>query len=165
MALLLQSIVLCITFTFLILVPQFKNPLSQILSYPPAIRQRVESLSQYQNSLPQTRQKSLAKKIIGTLLAVFLLAALAWFSGKTTFGPAFLHVFLLFLAVNLYDLVILDLLVFRHSKKVVIPGTEDMTAAYKNPLHHIQGALKGIAIGTLVALLAAGLVALLSVFP
>ena len=43
---------------------------------------------------------------------------------------------------------------------VIIKGTEDLTAEYKNPVHHIKGAIKGIGIGTLAALMAGGLVAL-----
>ncbi|MFT3983445.1 MAG: hypothetical protein QM697_06035 [Lachnospiraceae bacterium] len=161
MALFIQCIILCIIFTLLILIPQFKNPLSQITSYPPAIRERVESLPQYKNSLSQTKKKSIVRKITGTLVAVIILALLAYYSGKTTFISAFIHVFLLFFAVNMYDLIVLDLLVFPNSKKVIIPGTEDMTVAYKNPKHHIIGAFKGILIGIAAALLAAGFVVLI----
>jgi hypothetical protein len=87
-----------------------------------------------------------------------LLAAIAYFSGKRTFETAFFHVFVLFLVVNLYDLIVLDLIIFCHSKKLMISGTEDMKAEYRNPIHHIIGALKGCAIGTVVAFLAASLV-------
>ncbi|NMS91943.1 hypothetical protein HGQ85_18660 [Clostridioides difficile] len=75
-----------------------------------------------------------------------------------TFVTAFFHVFILFLSVNLYDLIIFDLIIFCHSKKLMIPGTEDMTTEYKNQMHHIIGALKGCAIGTVVSLVSASLV-------
>lgn len=160
MALVIQCIVLCIIFASLILPPQFKDPVSQILSYPPAIRERVASLPQYKDRLQVTKRKNLARKIIGTLISVFILAALAYFSGKTTFGAAYIHVFILFLVVNMLDLLLFDFVIFAHSKKVIIPGTEDMTEEYKNPLHHIKGAFKGVIIGALAALLAASLVTL-----
>lgn len=73
-----------------------------------------------------TKKKNIARKIIGTLVAVVALAFLAFFSGKTTFIQAFVHIFVLFFVVNMYDLFIFDIIVFAHSKKVVIPGTEDM---------------------------------------
>jgi len=41
MVLFIQCIVLCVVFTLAILSPQFKNPLSQITAYPPAIRDSV----------------------------------------------------------------------------------------------------------------------------
>jgi len=161
MVLLIQCVILCIIFTLLILPPLFKNPLSQILSYPPAIRKRVESLPQYKNILPQTKKKNLLRKIIGTLIGVILLAVVSLFSGKTTFVAAFVHVFILFFAVNIYDLIVLDVIIFTRNKKLRIPGTEDMVAVYKNPVFHIQGALKGLFIGTFAAGIAASMVALM----
>lgn len=159
-----QCILLCTVFTFLILPPLFKNPLSQINSYPAAIRQRVESLPQYADILVATKKRNVARKILGMLIAVILLAFVAFFCGKTSFGPAFVHVFVLFFVVNIYDLIVLDLIVFPNSKKVVIPGTEDMVAAYKNPIHHIQGACKGVVIGAIAAALAGGIVEIINFF-
>jgi hypothetical protein len=156
--------VLCAIFTFLILPPQFRNPISQITSYPPDIRKRVESLPQYKDMLSVTKRKNVLRKIVGTVIAVFLLAGLAYLSGKTNFISAFFHVFILFSAVNLYDLIILDLIVFAHSKRVIIPGTEDMLRAYKKPIHHIKGACKGIIISAAAAVLAAGIVEVINLF-
>lgn len=162
--LLIQCIVMCTIFTFLILPPQFKNPISQIMSYPPEIRKRVESLPQYKDILSVTKSKNVLRKTVGTVIAIFLLAGLAYLSGKTTFISAFQHVFILFFVVNLYDLIILDLIVFAHCKKVVIPGTEDMVEAYKNPIHHIKGAGKGTAISAIAATLAGSVVEVMSLF-
>ncbi len=162
MVLIIQCIIVCIVFTIFILPPQFKDPLSQILSYPPAIRERVASLQQYKDRLPTTKKRNLSRKIIGTVIGIFALAALAYFSGKTSFCAAFLHVFIVFFAVNMLDLLIFDFIIFAHSKKVVIPGTEDMVAEYRNPIHHIKGAFKGVVIGTLAAFVAASIVELVS---
>ena len=164
MLLFIQCIVLCVIFTFLILPPLFRNPLSQITSYPPAIRKRVESLPQYKDILAVTKKKNILQKIIGAVIAVFLLAGLAYFSGKTYFISAFMHVFILFSVVNLYDLIIFDFIVFAHCKKVVIPGTEDMVKEYKNPIHHIKSACKGTIISVVAAVLAAGIVEVINLF-
>ena len=69
-----------------------------------------------------------------------------------------MHVFILFSVVNLYDLIVFDLIIFAHCKKVVIPGTEDMVNEYKNPIHHIKSACKGIIISVVAAAFAAGIV-------
>lgn len=113
--------------------------------------------------LDAAKKKNIARKIIGTLIAIVAPAFLAFFSGKTTFIKAFAHVFILFFVVNMYDLVIFDLIIFAHNKKVVIPGTEDMIEEYKNPIHHIKGACKGIIIGSIAAVLAAGIVVIIDV--
>ncbi|OZV12819.1 hypothetical protein CIW83_07550 [Tissierella sp. P1] len=64
----------------------------------------------------------------------------------------------MFFAVNLYDLFVLDIGLFCHSKKTRISGTEDMDEAYRNPKHHIRGAIIGTFLGVVVALLSGGLI-------
>ena len=75
---------------------------------------------------------------------------MAYFSGATTTLEIFKHVFILFFFVNIYDLII-----FRNVKRFRIQGTEDMGKEYKNPKHHIFGAIVGTAIGIIVAGLSA----------
>ena len=66
--------------------------------------------------------------------------------------------FVLFLAVNIYDMLVLDWGVFCHSKKLRIPGTEDMEKEYKDYLFHFKCAALGTVIGLVVALLSGLLV-------
>ena len=155
MALFIQCLIFCAIFTFIILPAQYKNPLSQFASYPTAIRKRIEELPQYKGYIKQVERGHWQRKILAVLLLIILLAVIAYLSGCRSFGTAFFHVFILFLSVNLYDLIVLDLIIFCHSKKLMIPGTEDMTEEYRNPMHHIKGAIKGCAIGAVGALLSA----------
>ncbi|MFV0352034.1 MAG: hypothetical protein ACK5JF_06950 [Oscillospiraceae bacterium] len=160
MLLAIQCIVLCGLFTLIILPSLYKNPIGQIMSYPPKIRKRVESLPQYANTIQATKQKHLAAKIASVFIIAAVLALVAYLSGAQTFWSAFLHVFILFFSVNLYDMLVLDIGIFCHSKKLMIPGTEDMTAEYKSPLHHIWGAGVGTLLGVGVGLLSGGFVSL-----
>ncbi len=164
MILFIQCVILCILFTILILPAQYRNPLSQFASYPTAIKKRVYELPQYKDFIASVEHKNWKRKLLGTLLSAVLLAMLVYFSGKRTFEMAFFHVFVLFLVVNLYDLIVFDLIIFCHSKKLMIPGTEDMKAEYRNPMHHIIGALKGCAIGAAVALIAASIIFIIGLF-
>lgn len=50
-------------------------------------------------------------------------------------------------------MLVLDWGIFCHSKKLRIPGMEDMDKDYKDYLFHAQGAMKGILIGSIVAIL------------
>jgi hypothetical protein len=130
------------------------------MSYPPAIRKRVETLPEYQDTIRHDEKKQIFKKVLACFLLVAVLALVSYLSGAKTFLTAFTHTFILFSAVNLYDLIVLDIIVFCHSKWVIIKGTEDMMAEYKNPTHHIKGFVKGIGISVLVAGAAGGLVEL-----
>lgn len=160
MLLAIECIIACLLFTLMIIPSQIRNPVGHILSYPKSIRRRAESLPQYQDTIRQTENRRLSIKIASVIVLAILLAATAYFSGAADFWSAFRHVFIIFLSVNLYDVFILDLLFFCHSSKVIIPGTEDMVNEYRNPVHHIKGGFAGLAIGTFVSLLSAGLIAL-----
>lgn len=160
MILMAECFAACVIFTIVVLPAQYKNPMKYIMSYPPEIRQRAESLPQYENSIQNEEKEHKVRKICAVFICVAILAAVAYFSGAVNFGAAFVHVFCIFLAVNLYDMLVLDIGVFCHSKKLRIPGTEDMDKEYKNYLFHIKGACKGMAIGVALSLLAAGMVSI-----
>ncbi|GAA0180974.1 hypothetical protein SH2C18_35750 [Clostridium sediminicola] len=164
MVLFIESIVLCGLFTLMVLPPLYKNPLNCIMSYPTAIRQRVKSLPQYQSEIKKYETKHITAKLLFALVCIILMAAVAWFSGWRTSREAFINIFILFFIVNLYDLFILDIWLFCHNKKVIIPGTEDMLKEYKNPVHHIKGAVIGTLIGLIIATASSGIIGLFNSF-
>ena len=57
MILLIECIVLSILFTLMIIIPLYKNPIDQIMSYPKEIRSRVESLPQYKDIIKPKEKK------------------------------------------------------------------------------------------------------------
>jgi small-conductance mechanosensitive channel len=132
------------------------------MSYPKEIRERVENLPQYKDIIEAEEKRHLAIKLIAVLIFAIVLAVVAYYSGARNFTSSFFHVFIIFFVVNIYDLIVLDIGVFCHSKRTRIPGTEDMDKEYRNPWHHIRGAVIGTVIGTVVALLSGGIVYLIS---
>lgn len=164
MILLIECIIACIIFSFIILPSLYKNPLNHIMSYPKAIRERAESLPQYKENILNVEKRHLIIKIISILIFAILLAAVAYFSGAKTFTSVFVHVFIIFFTVNMYDLFVLDIGLFCHSNKTRIPGTEDMDKEYKNPWHHIRGAGIGIIIGSVVSLLSGSMIHFVTYF-
>lgn len=155
MILFIECIVFSILFSLMILIPLYKNPINQIMSYPPEIRKRVENLPQYKDSIKIKEKRHLSIKVISIFIFALILCVVAYLSGATTVEAIFKHVFILFFFVNIYDLFVMDLLIFRNVKKFRIPGTEDMEKEYKNPNHHIKGAAIGTIIGLIVATLSA----------
>ena len=163
MLLVIECMISCIIFAVIVLPKQYKDPVKYIMSYPPEIRKRVESLPEYKNSIKRTEKKHILKKLIAVFVCVTLLSAVAYFSGAKTFQAAFLHVFILFLAIDLFDVIVLDIGVFCHSKKLRIAGTEDMDKEYKNYLFHVKGGIKGIILGVVVSLLSACIIYIVSI--
>lgn len=155
----IQSVILCALFTFAV-VKGMKDPIKGIMSFPPAIRQRVESLPQYQGTIHQEKKAHMGKKFLSIPIFAVILAGACWLGGARTFADSLLYGFGLFLVVNLWDLVVLDWLWFCRSPKVRIPGTEDMDKEYRDPWFHLRGFFIGIGIGATVSLLSAGIVVL-----
>lgn len=158
MALIIQCIICCLLFTIAILPAQYKDPVNMIMSYPPEIIKRVEQLPQYKGTIKQREKSHISKKIVAIILFVIVLAVVAYFSGCRDFISTFWHVFLLFFVVNIYDLVVLDWGIFCHSRRLRIPGTEDMDKEYKNKWFHLRGAVIGTTLGLIVGLLSGTLV-------
>ena len=164
MLLLIECIIACVLFTLIILPSLYREPIKHIMSYPPKIRKRVESLPQYQEIIRSKEKAHLTAKVIAIFLFAVLLAAVAYFSGARSFPEAYVHVFVLFFAVNIYDLFVLDIGLFCHSRKTRIPGTEDMDKEYRSPWHHVKGAGIGTIIGAVVSLAAGGIVSLMEMY-
>ena len=158
MVLFIQCVVCCLLFTLVILPAQYKDPINMIMSYPPEIIKRVEELPQYKGTIKKREKSHISKKIAGLVFFVIILAVVAYCSGCRNFITTFFYVFTLFFVVNIFDLVVLDWGIFCHSKRLRIPGTEDMEKEYKNRWFHLRGAIIGSILGLIVALLSGGIV-------
>lgn len=112
MLLVIQCIVCCVVFTLIILPAQYKDPLCMIASYPPAVRKRVSELPEYKDVITEKEKKHMGKKVFGIFFFSGVLAAIAYLSGCRSFSETFFHVFVLFFAVNIYDMIVLDWGVF-----------------------------------------------------
>ena len=163
MILFVECVISCAVFTLIILPSLYKDPIKHIMSYPKEIRERVENLPQYKDVIKGEEKRHLSIKLISVLIFAIVLAVVAYYSGAKNFKSAYIHVFILFFVVNIYDMIVLDIGLFCHSKRTRIHGTEDMDKEYKNPWHHIRGAVIGIIIGTVVALLSGAIVHIIGI--
>ncbi|WP_346886077.1 hypothetical protein [Clostridium sp. UBA4395] len=163
MILFVECVISCAVFTLIILPSLYKDPIKHIMSYPKEIRDRVENLPQYKDVIKVEEKRHLSVKLIAVLIFAIVLAVVAYYSGAKNFKSAYIHVFILFFVVNIYDMIVLDIGLFCHSKRTRIPGTEDMDKEYKNPWHHIRGTVIGIVIGTIVALLSGAIVHIIGI--
>lgn len=159
MVVFIECIVACVLFTLLVAPSVVKNPLAWYHSYPKAIQARIASLPQYEGKIP-TQKRNLKKKIISLIIVCLVLTAVCLLTGKTTFPAAFLNMFAVAMSINLWDLIAMDLLWFCHSKRVRVPGTEDMDKEYRSVGRHFYGFALGTAIAVGAGLVVGGLVEL-----
>ena len=132
------------------------------LNYPPEIVQRLIKLGMVSGNTPPSEWQRVKKKwpailVVGALLGLLVRYA----NGCTTFLSGLGTAYLLWLIVDWYDALIVDCVLFCHSRRFVIPGTEDMAEAYHNYMFHIRGSCVGMLIGLPCCLLAGALAALL----
>mgnify|MGYP000766129303 CR=1 FL=1 len=73
MLLAIECMIACIIFALIILPTQYKNPIKYIMSYPPEIRKRVESLPEYKNTVKSTEKGHILKKLIAVFVCITLL--------------------------------------------------------------------------------------------
>ena len=149
---LLYGLLLSLAMSILVIGALRYNPELMLRSYPPDIK------AKYGPARPATlrQRKWLMLLLLGVLVAVFG-AAVAQLP-TPTFLNAFLCAFIVMMTFNLYDLLILDWLLFGVflPKWAILPGTEGM-AAYKDYSFAFKGFLKGCVISVVIAGLVAGL--------
>ncbi|MBR1814805.1 MAG: hypothetical protein IJ773_13420 [Lachnospiraceae bacterium] len=157
MILFIESMVGIVLFTLIIVPMDLKDPLAVIGDYPPAIRKRCEQLGLIEKREMQFSKKELIKKSVAVILLVVLAAfIMIKVNHANTFLQGFGWSYIIWLAITWYDALVLDCGWFCHSKRMRIPGTEDMKE-YHDYLFHI----KASCVGTLIGLPACAVVGLI----
>lgn len=152
----IEGVGLCFFFTIMVYLMS-REPIKTLYNYPPKIQERVKSLEEYRNKVPTQKNKVTTKIIVAILFVIILSLILRYVNGYTTFLKAFGYGFLLWTIVNLWDVIVLDIIWFCHDPQFVFKGTEDMVGDYHNYWFHIKGFFIGEAIA-LVVCATAGLV-------
>ena len=127
MAIIIESVIGILLFTILIVPLTLKNTLISVGDYSPAIREKCIELGLIEKREQRFTRADIIRKGTALLVFVFVFAfILKQFNGADTFWKGFRDSYLIWLIIDWYDALILDCLWFCHSKKVRIPGTEDM---------------------------------------
>ena len=153
---LLYGLLLSLLVSLTILISFSINPEIWLGDYPPDIKAHytpVRSDTKYQERLA-----SLA--IIVLLVGVMALSILhlEHILGSLTFWAVFLSAFTTLLVFNIFDLLVLDWMIFiiLQPKMIILPGTQGM-AGYKDYAFHFRGFLTGLIFCLVGALIGAGI--------
>lgn len=158
----IEALILCLIFTMIVTISVYRNPKEWISDYPPAIQTRCRELGIITAESGKMPPKVIARKVIASVIAAFGFAlVLIHFNGAGSFREGVLLSYGLWLIVDWYDALVLDCIWFSHSRKVIIPGTEDMIDEYHNYGFHIKMSLIGMVIGLPVCVICGILVQLM----
>ena len=150
---LVESVILCLVFTIMVYLMS-RNPIKTLYNYPPEIQKRVKTLKEYKDEIPTEENKVVAKVFASILFLIIICVLLRFINGYTTFVQSFSYGFLLWTIVNLWDLIVLDIIWFCHDKHFVFKGTEDMVDEYHNYWFHIKGFFIGEGLALIICSLA-----------
>ena len=149
MILVIEGIILCVLFTVMVYIIS-REPIKTLYNYPPKIQKKVKSLNEYKDKIPTQKNKIFSKILASILIVIIISLILRYINGCTTFIEGFGYGFLLWTIVNIYDVVVLDIMWFCHDPYFVFKGTEDMINEYCNYWFHIKESLKGEVIASVV---------------
>lgn len=164
MILLIECIAGCLVFGAAIVGSALVNKTLWLHEYAPAVRDEFLRLHpEYQ----ATKQKAggaglIAAKLTACLIFVVLLSCMVYFAGARNFASAFCKCYIIWSAVNWFDVFILDLGVLAHWKKVRLPGTEHMDMEYcSNERKSVIEGFIGAGLGLVVSAIVGSMIALL----
>lgn len=149
MILVFEGVILCLIFTIMVYLLS-REPIKTLYNYPPRIQERVRSLEEYRDRIPTQKNKLAAKVLASILFIIILSLILRYINGYTAFLHAFSYGFLLWTIVNVWDVVVLDILWFCHDPHFVFKGTEDMVSEYHDYWFHIRGFFVGEVLALIV---------------
>lgn len=152
MVIFIECMVLCIVFTLMVCI-MAKNPIATLYNYPPKIQERVKSLDEYKDKIPTNENKIIAKTIAALMIIVIVSLILRFVNGYTTFKETFIASVIIWTIVNIYDVIVMDIIWFCHDKRFRFKGTEDMEKEYTDYMFHIKGGLIGEIIGAVVCVI------------
>ena len=154
MIFLAESIILCLLFTLCCIPPLLKNPLQWISDYPRPIQDRARELGLVDPDKKLLTRGELIRKLVGSLaMAILLSLVLVYVNGVEGFAGGFLWCYGFCTVIAWYDALVIDCLWFCHSKKVILPGTEDLVSSYHDYWFHIRTSLLGMVLGIPISLL------------
>jgi len=156
----LETIVMTVAFTAMILMPLVKNPVWWIHDYPKDIQE--EYFKTHERVPSEFFSKTvLIKKGCALLFALLLILGLMRLAGAYDFWSALALSYGIWFIIDWYDCFFLDWVLFANMKSVRLPGTEHMDEAYHQKRYHFVQSLWGMLIGLIPCLLGAALYALL----
>ncbi len=161
MILAIECVVACVVFTAIFVGGVLWNKEAFLHEYAPEVQKRfLESNPDY--VLKEKGERTKGLMLAKTMMCIFFIAVLTgliYLAGARSFWIGVIDTYIIWSVVNWYDVVVLDMGIFAHWKKVRLRGTEDMDAEYNsNTWHHVKGGLFGTVLGIPISLICGGII-------
>lgn len=127
-----------------------KKNLRNYMSYPDDVQKRIKEIEEYQGKYKETG--SFVVWIANFLLFTILFLLLGIVIRQTSFKHNFISLLILGETLNVFDLIVIDLLWWRNTKRIrlsKIPQKE----LYQNPKKHIEAFLRALILYFFIAMI------------
>ena len=151
MIFIIESIAACAIFTLLIKLISHNRQEIFTNDYPPVVTDKLRTLGLIAQK-PPARKKDIIRKLIALIVFAFMFSLLMHYvNGITTFGEAALTVYGLWLVVDWYDFLVMDILLAPFDRFYKASGISafDKSAIW----FHFKGSMRGMFLGVICALL------------
>lgn len=157
----IETIILAVLFTAAVLLSS-KNPLDTVYDMPQPIIDRCLELGLIDETKKADSKETRLKKLAASLIMALVLALILYFvNGAQNFIQGFGVSYIIWLVIDWYDCIVIDWGWVCHSRRIIVPGTEDLMDSYRDYRFHAIGSLKGMALGLPVCALVGLLVQIL----
>ncbi len=164
MILIIECIAACIIFGAAIVGSVLKNKTAWLHEYSPDVQKRfLECNPDF--VMPEKKKQTVGlvlSKITVCILFAVILAAFAYIAGARDLLTGTAYSYIIWAAVNIFDVFALDIGILAHWKKARLPGTEDMDKEYAaNAAKSIRDGIFGFIIGIPASFAAGALILLI----
>lgn len=149
MIFMIECIVACALFTLMLEIMCAKKREIFTNDYPPVVIEPLRSLGIVQET-PPTKKSDMIRKLIAMIIYAILFALVLYFiNGITKFLNAMITAYLLWLVVDWYDFLVIDILLAPFDKfyKMAKVSPFEKSAVW----FHFKGSVKGMIIGIVFA--------------
>lgn len=152
--LIIELVILCVIFfalCFLGTGTDEKN-LKSYASYPDEVQKRIREVDEYQGKYHEANKLViwLANLVVFLILFLILFMIFGAFIREKDFMQNFINLLILGQALNIFDLLVIDLLWWRNTKRIRLSKVPEKVL-YQNPKKHIKTFLRAIPMYIFVA--------------
>lgn len=122
--------------------------LKSYASYPDEVQKRIREVDEYQGKYNEANK--LATWFANLLVFLILFMIFGAFIRENDFMQNFINLLILGQALNIFDLVVIDMLWWRNSKRIRLSKVPEKVL-YQNPKKHIEAFLRAIPMYIVVA--------------
>lgn len=120
-----------------------KTKLKGFYYYPKEIQERIRTIPEHIKHIPKESAQTI-NFVVSFAIFLVIFSVCNYINGTVSFINTFTNSVILGVVMNLYDLVILDIIWFPNSIRARVTGTEDMSKEYRNYKGHVKAFLRGI---------------------